>query len=128
MKAGQLMWMYLLKHGQSNVEWSYYSSGYSSNKKGTQEALIELQKNGINWKKTKEPSDRRESVFNGTFAEEAEYTSVLEGALVPNEGKKYEFKCKFDEPENVFIIVAELINMKCESVEALLDNLVLKMI
>ena len=34
----------------------------------------------------------------------------------------------FDEPENVFIIAAELINMKCESVEILLDNLVLKMI
>ena len=112
MKAEELAWAYLIREGVVyNKEWSYYAGAFEAMPKKTRECLRGIKEHGIDWSKTREPSDGEEHTFNGTFAEPS-YTTVLYGTLVLNNGKQYKWGSKFEQPRNVFEVVAEFYNLQ----------------
>ncbi len=108
MNAVQYAWCYLIKHGSvigqgthDNTVWSYYGGGFNNKPKLTVECLTAILECGVAWDKIKGPSDGFESSFEGTFCEPA-MISTLRGELILNNGKKYEWGCKFEQAVNVF--------------------------
>lgn len=110
MKTKKLMWAYLLKYG-TTAEWSFYGGGYTvyedSARAKDLKVLREISRDGVDWDKTQEPSDGYESSFTDTF-HDAVNVITLEGTIVTNKGKKFKFGSEWEEPRNVFEMVAEL--------------------
>ena len=88
MKAKEYAWCFLLQNGKCG-KWSYYGGDFENRPQIAKKCLEEILQVGVNWEKTREPSDGQESEFIGTFAEETKYVNVLEGALVLNNGERY---------------------------------------
>lgn len=110
MDVKKLMWAYLIKHG-TTMPFSYYGSGFTmydpAEREKNLKKLREISRDGVDWKKTKEPRDGFESMFTDTFHEPANVT-VLEGTLITLKGKKYDFGADWDTPRNAFEMFAEL--------------------
>jgi len=106
MNAQELSWAYLIREGCVYKDFNYYSGTYECMPKKTRECLEDIREHGINWAKSGEPSDGYQTEFVDTFSEPA-HISTLEGTLVSNSGKKYKWGCLFNEPRNVFEIIAE---------------------
>ena len=108
------MWAYLIKHGTTK-EFSFYGGGFSMYCPGEVEAhlkkLREISRDGVDWKRTKEPHDDYQSEFTDTFSDAA-YVKTFEGTLITKKGKKYNFGATWDEPKNVFVMFAELTNLE----------------
>ena len=98
----KLMWAYLLKNGTIGG-WCYYAGKYDINTEKVNECINGIKQYGINWSKTKTPSDGLESAFTDTFSD-AEYNKVLEGKLILNNGKKYEWALSFQDVDFLDII------------------------
>ena len=98
----KLMWAYLLKNGTIG-KWNHYSGNYDINVKKVNECINDIKQYGVNWSKTKNPSDGLESAFTSTF-DDAEYNKVLEGKLILNNGKKYEWALNFQDVDFLDII------------------------
>ena len=111
--AKHLAWAYLIKHGCVTSEWNYYGGRYEPELGQTEKCINEMLKSGIDWDKTNEPTDDRESEFMDTFNDPV-YVDVLHGELFLQNGKKYMWGCKFERPGNVFQVVEEF--MKLDSV------------
>lgn len=106
MNAQELSWAYLIREGCVYKDFCYWSGNYKEMPVKTTQCLEDIREHGINWKKSGEPSDGCQSEFVDTFSEPA-HISTLEGTLVSNSGKKYKWGCLFNEPRNVFEIMAE---------------------
>jgi len=108
MKVKKLAWAYLIKHG-TTAKWSYYGGhfgDYGDTDSKTLKALRDISRAGIDWEKTKEPTDGYESAFTDTF-NDATNVITLEGTIFTKEGKKYHFATEWEEPRNVFAMFAE---------------------
>lgn len=102
LKAKHFAWIYLLKTGGIG-EWSFYGSGFDIDKKLTNKAYHDILDYGIDWKKTKEPTDDYESSFVGTECA-AGHTKTMDGVLYTVNGNKYNFNCTF-ENEDIFEVI-----------------------
>lgn len=104
--AKNLAWAYLIKYGYVCDDWNYYGGRYELVRGETEKCLNDMLSNGIDWKKTDEPKDDRESEFMDTFSEPLT-VDVLYGEIVLLNGHKYKWGCKFERPGNIFQIVEE---------------------
>lgn len=108
--AKHLAWAYLIKHGYVCKEWNYYGGRYELDRGRTVACINEMLKVGIDWDKTIEPKDDRESEFMDTFSEPM-HVDVMYGTLVLQNGSKYNWGCKFNKPTNVFEVVEEFFEL-----------------
>ena len=110
MKTKKLMWAYLLKHG-TTAEFSFYGGGFdvydTCQRDKDLKILREISRDGVDWKKTQEPRDGNEWAFTDTF-HDSEMVATLEGTIVTNKGKKYDWATEWKNPRNVFHMFAEL--------------------
>ena len=124
LKAKHFAWVYLLKEGGVG-EWSFYGSSWDFDKQLTNLAYRDILAHGIDWNKTKAPTDSYESSFIGTDCEETDKHQTMEGVLVTGNGVKYKFGCTF-ESGNIFKVMESVIefdSVEVFGVEKLLKEL-----
>ena len=95
----KLLWKYMIEHG-STREWSFYGGhfgDYDDQEGDTKKLLKEINKYGIDWKKTQPVREDTEAAFTDTF-HDPEYVSVLTGTLYLKNGKKYRLGSTDDVP------------------------------
>lgn len=90
-RADRVSWYYLIKEGSVVTGWSYYGNRFEIDAKATKRVKKLIDIVGISWKHMRPVEEEEESSFAGTFAEHSEYTPVLRGNLILNNGKKYAF-------------------------------------
>lgn len=134
MDAKQFAWLYLLEHGVAGRQHSYYGGWkiLQSAKKRFPNLksndlwktpdpiaklyLHEIKIYGVNWVKTRAPSNSSASIFNGTFADSGE-KEILEGTLVLTNGSTQEWVADKLEVSNVFEMMAQVSNAEIKFVE-----------
>jgi len=122
LKAKHFAWMYLIRKGQPNTDWSPYGAGYKTDPVARNLVLHDILNNGIDWKKTKEPHDSYNYEFVGTDVDGND-VKTMEGTLFTNNGNKYVFGCTF-QSSNIFKVMENISGL--ESVELLISEELMK--
>lgn len=105
LKAKHFAWIYLIKEG-SVGDWSYYGGGFCDDKQLTDLAYHDILDHGIDWSKTKAPTDSYESTFEGTDQPSGNI-NTMGGKLFTGNGNSYTFKCAA-EYENIFEVMENI--------------------
>ncbi len=105
MDADSLAWAYLLREGCVYNKWEFYGGRYDEMPRKTAECLKGIGEVGIDWNKTEGPRDNMESEFQDTFSDPV-YVKTMTGILVLRDGRKFKWGCNWEEPRNVFEVVA----------------------
>jgi hypothetical protein len=87
--ADKFSWKVLLEKGHVTTGWSFYGCGFNNDRKATEKAHREIKQVGIDWKKTQPVYEDTEQSFAGTFADACDFTTVIAGTLVLNNGNRY---------------------------------------
>lgn len=122
LKAKHFAWINLLKTGGVGT-WSFHGGGFSFDKQLTDLAHHDIMDHGVDWSKTKAPTDSYEDAFAGTFADSHDQTQTMKGTLYTKNGVRYDFDCRFD-PENIFRVMEEIQGI--ESVEQFISEKLFK--
>ena len=122
LKAKHFAWMYLIREGQPNTDWSPYGAEYKVDPVARNLVLHDILNDGIDWKKTKEPHDSYNYEFVGTDVD-GDNVKTMEGTLYTNSGHKYDFGCTF-QSSDIFKVMEKV---GCiDSVELLVSEELMK--